>query len=117
MPVQSPQCADLFYFSSKIGDRHEPVALGGFPGRSLEQACCAHAAADAHGDDGEAAAAAAELVEGSGGELGARAAEGVAQGDGAAVDVELFVGDFERALHVDRLARKGLVELDDIDVR
>ncbi len=40
----------------------------------------------------------------------------MAERDGAAVDVELLVGDAELALAVDRLAREGLVDLEEVDV-
>lgn len=63
------------------------------------------------------AAAPAQLGERGRGELGAGAAERVAERDGPAVDVELVVRDLELALHVERLAGKGLVELDLIDSR
>ena len=62
------------------------------------------------------AASAPELVEGRGRELGAGASEWMAEGDGAAVDVELVVGDAELLLDVDRLAAEGLVDLEDVDV-
>jgi hypothetical protein len=76
----------------------------------------AHAAADAHGDDGVAAAAAAQLVEQRRGELRAGAPERVAERDGAAVDVELRVGDAELALAVHDLRGEGLVHLEEVDV-
>jgi len=83
---------------------------------AFEQAGGTLAAADAHGDDGVAALAAFELVQRRGGELGAGAAERVAQRDGAAVDVELVGGDLEGVLDVDGLAGERFVELDQIDV-
>jgi hypothetical protein len=84
------------------GDRFEQ------PGRAL-------AAADAHGDDGVTAAAPAQLGERGRGELGAGAAEQVAEREGPAVDAELVVRDLELALHVERLAGKRLVELNQND--
>src|SRR5690606_38745566 len=44
------------------------------------------------------------------------AAERMPERDRAAVDVELLVGNAELALAVERLAREGLVHLDDVDV-
>ena len=53
----------------------------------LEDAGSAHAAADAHADHAKLDVPALHLVDELGGQLGAGAAEGVPQGDGAAVDV------------------------------
>src|SRR5699024_2513084 len=73
----------------------------------------AHAAADAQRDEGEAAAGAVQLVDGGAGDHGAGGAERVAHGDGAAVDVELLVGDAELLLGVQDDGREGLVDLPD----
>ena len=54
-------------------------------------------AANAHRHDGVAAPAPTQLVQRRRGELGARATQRVAQGDGAAVHVELLVWDLEGA--------------------
>jgi hypothetical protein len=56
----------------------------------LEDACGAHAAADAHGDHAVAAVATLHLVHELDGELGAGRAHRVAEGDRAAVDVGLL---------------------------
>src|SRR3954452_23096580 len=71
--------------------------------------------ADAHGGNAEAAAAVAELVGECADEARARAAERVADGDRAAVDVELLVGDAELAHAGDDLGGEGLVDLDQVD--
>jgi hypothetical protein len=57
--------------------------------KALDDGGVGHAAALAHRLEAVAAAGALELVEQGGHELGARAAERVAEGDGAAVDVDL----------------------------
>ena len=62
------------------------------------------------------AAAAAQLADEGGGEAGAGAAEGVAEGDRAAVDVELLLVDAELAGAGEDLGGEGLVELDQVDV-
>ena len=54
----------------------------------LEDAGGAHAAADAHGDHSVARAPRFHLLEKRCGEFGAGAAEGMAERDGAAVDVD-----------------------------
>ena len=86
-------------------------------GDALEEPGCAHAAADAHRDDAVLAAAAPELVEELRGELRAGAPERVAERDRAAVHVEPIVRDAELARAVEGLAREGLVDLEEIDVR
>src|SRR5262245_60927660 len=83
---------------------------------ALEEAGGAHSAADAHRDDGIAAAPALELVEGRRRQLGAGAPERMSERDRTAVHVELLVRDLEHALHVDGLAGEGLVDLEQIDV-
>src|ERR1035441_6584371 len=55
----------------------------------LEDAGGAHAAADAHGDHAVLDVAAWHFAQEGGGELRAGAAEGMAERDGAAVDVDL----------------------------
>ena len=55
---------------------------------SLKYPCRAHASANAHSDHPESGGPTLHLVEKSGSKLGARASEGVAQGDGTAVDVD-----------------------------
>jgi hypothetical protein len=79
----------------RAASEESPEAREGISASGFEEARGAHAAADAHGHDAVAPAAAAELVEDRRGELRAGAPEGVAEGDGAAVDVELLVGDPE----------------------
>ena len=71
---------------------------------------------DAHRRDPVAAAAAAELVQERGGEAGAGAAERVAEGDRAAVDVEALLVDSELADAGEHLRGEGLVQLDQVDL-
>jgi len=73
------------YRVGRAGPAREHVRRGPVSGDAVsfsverfEEPCCAHAAADAHGDDGALASAAPQLVEGRRGELGAGATEGVA---------------------------------------
>ena len=82
----------------------------------LEDAGSAHAAADAHGDHAVAHLAASHFLEQRCGEFGAGAAEGMAERDGAAVDVDARRIEAERADDGEGLRGKGLVELDEADV-
>src|ERR1044072_5366239 len=72
--------------------------------------------ADAHRRDPVLAAAAAQLTDQGGGEASAGAAERVAEGDRAAVDVELLFVDAELAGAGEHLRGEGLVELDQVDL-
>src|SRR5262245_32802833 len=85
-------------------------------GGAFEDRRQALADADAHRRDPVAAAAAAELVKEGGGEAGAGAAERVAEGDRAAVDVEPLLVDPELADAGEDLRGEGLVELDQVDL-
>src|SRR5262245_14454313 len=97
----------------------EPTTqLGRFqqPLRDLEETGGAHAAADAHGADDVADAAALALDEGVADHPRAAHAVGVADRDGAAVDVEPLHRDAEPVATVDHLHRERLVELPEADV-
>src|SRR6185312_6275091 len=74
------------------------------------------AAADAHGYHAPARLAALELVDHGGQQLGAGAAERMAQGDGPAVDVDLVGIEVGLGDDRQRLGGEGLVELDQGDV-
>src|SRR5580704_381081 len=58
-----------------------------FMSQAFEDACGAHAAADAHGDHAVACVATLQFADERGGELGAGAAEGMSESDGSAVGV------------------------------
>ncbi len=73
--------------------------------------------ADAHRDHAQLAAATAELVQQRGRQLRARAAERMAEGDCAAIDVQLVVCDAELAPAIDGLRGERLVDLEQVDVR
>src|SRR5258708_34737995 len=77
----------------------------------LEQAGGAHAAADAHRDDDVLGLAATALDQGVAGAARAGHAEGMANRDRAAIDVELVVGNAELVAAVEHLHREGLVQL------
>src|SRR5687767_7876605 len=85
-------------------------------GDAFEETGGAHASANAHRDDAPLLVPAPELVEQRGGELRARAAEGMAERDRAAVHVDLVVRDAELALAINGLARERFVDLEKIDV-
>src|SRR6476620_398929 len=82
----------------------------------LEQAGSAHAAADAHGDDGVFGAAAAAFDQHVAGHARAAHAVGMADRDGAAVDVEPFLRNAEAVAAIEHLARERFVELPQVDV-
>src|SRR5439155_16119482 len=82
----------------------------------LEQTGGAHAAADAHGADDVAGAAALALDERVTHHPRAAHPVGVPDRDGAAVDVERVHGNAEAIAAVDDLDREGLVELPQADV-
>ena len=99
--------------------RKEALGTGRFPGppavlplQALEDTCRAHAAADAQG--GQALLGIGpfgHLMEQGDDDAGAGAADRVADGDGAAVDVDLLHVEAQLAGHGDGLGGKGLVGL------
>src|SRR5882762_9453690 len=82
----------------------------------LEQRRGALAAADAHGDDDVAHAASLAFDQRVAGEPRAAHAIGMADGDGAAVDVEALHRDAESIAAIDDLDGEGLVELPEADI-
>ena len=80
----------------------------------------AHAAADAHGDHAAFGLAALGLVEDLGRQLGSRGPQGMAQGNGAAVGVDIALPvallDPEGPARSDGLGGEGLVDLEQIDI-
>ena len=86
------------------------------PGSDGEQDGVALAAAAAQRGGAEAAAAALELVQQGEGDPGAGHADRVAEGDGAAVDVDDVVGDAEVLHRGQADGGEGLVELEQVDV-
>src|SRR5579871_5307590 len=82
----------------------------------LEEAGRSLAAADTHGDDHMLRLAAAPFDQGVAGEPRARHSVRMADGDRAAIDIELLGIDPELVAAIDHLHRKGLVQLPQIDV-
>src|SRR3954468_4250709 len=82
----------------------------------LDEDGVALAAARADGGAAEAAAAPAQLVDERPDDAGARRADGMAQGDRSAVDVDLVLVDSEHAHRVDRDRRERLVDLPEVHV-
>src|SRR6266478_6347072 len=82
----------------------------------LEQPCRPHAAADAHGDDGALGAAASSFDQDMAGHARSAHAKGMADRDRAAVHIETFLGDAQAIATVEHLARKGFVELPQINI-
>src|SRR5688500_13409820 len=80
---------------------------------ALEEDGVALAATAAEGCGAEAAAAALQLVEDRERDAGARHADRVAEGDGAAVDVGDLVGDAELGHRCEADGGEGLVELEE----
>src|SRR5690554_4829454 len=83
---------------------------------ALDQGGDTHTATNAQGDNGAACVAAFQFVDDGANEHRARRAEGVTHGDGAAVHVELLVGDAEVALELEHDRRERLVDLEEVDV-
>ena len=82
----------------------------------LENHRDALADADAHGGQAELGVAVAHGVDEGGGDAGAARAERVADGDGAAADVDFSFVHLEHADAGQRLGGEGFVELDEVDV-
>ena len=82
----------------------------------LEDSGGAHASSYAHGDHSVAGFAAGHLAQEGGGEFGSGAAEGVAEGDGSAVDVEAGGVEAEDLDDGEGLGGEGFVELDEVDL-
>src|SRR5579871_1520112 len=84
--------------------------------QDLEQACGAHATADAHRHHAELGLAAPSFQQQMAGHARARHAVGMADRNRAAVDIELGRIDTELVGAVDNLAGESLVQLPQIDV-
>src|SRR4051812_33488815 len=82
----------------------------------LEQTRGAHAAADAHGNNGVFRLAAAAFDQRVAGEARTRHAVGVADRNRAAVDIDLVRIDAELVAAIDHLHRKGFVQFPEVDV-
>src|SRR3982074_2399283 len=82
----------------------------------FEQARTALAAADTHGHDAPLRLAPASFLQDVAGQPRAGHAEGMTDGDRAAVDVVLVGVDAELVAGIQALAGKGLIELPDVDV-
>src|SRR5471032_2596694 len=85
--------------------------------QDLEQACGAHAAADAHRHDAELRFAPPPFQQQMTGHACARHAIGMADRDRAAIDVELGRIDAERVGAIQSLAGERFVQFPQIDVR
>ena len=98
--------------------RLEPLYAHNYRGHSsfIEDAGGAHAASYTHRDETVACVSPPHLVEERRRELGARAAEWMAEGDRAAVDVEAFRIDRQLAQARQHLRRERLVQLDEVDL-
>src|ERR1700687_5733361 len=87
----------------------------GFPfSDALDDGGYAHAAADAQRDQRATGVATLELVDHGSGDHGAGGAQRVAHRDGAAVDIELLVGDVQVLLELQHHRSEGLVELEQV---
>src|SRR5262245_3181717 len=82
----------------------------------LEKSRGSHPAADAHRDDDVLDAAPLSFDEGVPDHAGPRHAEGVTDGDGPAVDVEVLHRNAQLVAAVHRLAGESFVELPEADV-
>ena len=84
--------------------------------QTLDDGHVGQATAFAHGLKAIATAPALEGVDQGGHQLGARGTEGVAQGDGAAIDVQLVGVDPEALQGGDRDGGEGFIDFEDVDV-
>lgn len=84
--------------------------------KNFEEACCAHAAPDAHGDDHVPGVTATPFQESVPDKAGTGHPVRVADGDGPAVDVDLVRVDLQEILAVEGLRREGLIQLPQVDV-
>src|SRR4029077_5275176 len=83
---------------------------------ALENARGTHAASDAHGYHAITRLAALEFADNCGGKLRSRAAERMAESDGAAIDVNSRGIQGRKANHGKRLRGEGLVQFDYVDL-
>src|SRR5205085_10886862 len=83
---------------------------------NFKKSCSAHAAPDAHGDDGVFGLAPAPLDQGVARQPRSSHAVGMANRDRAAIDVELFRIDPELVAAIDDLHRECFVQLPEIDI-
>src|SRR5690606_6656966 len=90
--------------------------MGGCLSETLDDRHVGHAAAFAHGLQTPALAAVLQGVDERGHQLGARGAQRVAEGDGAAVDVQLVRVRAGGVQPGHRHRREGLVDLEQVDV-
>ena len=79
---------------------------------ALEDACGAHAATDAHGDHAVAGVAALEFAHERGGQLGAGAAERMAERDGPAIGIDSRAIEIRLLNHGQRLRGEGFIQFD-----
>src|SRR6266508_6477755 len=94
-----------------------PILVVSYGGDVLDEQRDALAAADAGGGDAVAQPRALELAREREREPHAGRAQGMADGDGAAVDVELGLVDAEFAHARHHLRAEGFVDLEAIDIR
>src|ERR1700730_897090 len=92
------------------------MVFSGMALNPLDDGGHAHAAADAQRDQRATGVAALELVAHGAGDHRAGGAQRVAHRDGAAVDVELVVGNVEVLLELQHHRRERLVQLEQVDV-
>src|SRR6476659_11094189 len=104
----------IFFVGSSLSVVSFPAKAGSAV--DLKQACAALAATDAHGDDAPLGLAPASFLQDVAGEPRAGHAEGMTDGDRAAVDVVLLGIDAELVARIEALAGEGLVQFPDVDV-
>ena len=100
----------------RIGAREHARARGSPLIHPFDNRGDALADADAHGGEAVAAAAFFHFVNKRRHDPGAAAAQRVAEGDGAAVDVELIEIDAQLARAREHLRRKGFVDFNEVDL-
>src|SRR6476646_1020208 len=104
----------IFFVGSSLPVVSFPAKAGSAV--DLKQACAALAASDAHGDDAPLGLAPTAFLQDVAGEPRAGHAEGMADGDRAAIDVVLLGIDAELVARIQTLAGEGFVQLPDVDI-
>src|SRR6478752_5400371 len=94
----------------------EPFGTDGGSGQPFDDHGHAHPAADAHGFQPDRAVGAAQTVDQGAGDPGPAHPEGVPEGDGPAVHVQLVDVDAQVAVAGADLGGERLVDLDEIEV-
>src|SRR4051812_21368022 len=113
------EASDATISDSMMSSREQvtpKLELGNELSEAFDDHCDGVAAAEAEGRDADLIAAALHFVKERGQQAGAAGADRVAECDGAAVDVDAVVRDFELSHARDHLRGERFVDLEQVDV-